>query len=63
MTAKEEMEKKGLKVGDKVLLKGAFDGCFAIIRGFTPKRVLIENIGRPTVEGPQPYAPKNIMPI
>ena len=61
MTAQEQMTAKGIAVGDYCWVYYQGCGCLGIVHGFTPKRVLVENLGR-NVDGAQPYAPANVQP-
>ena len=60
-TAQEQMTAKGISIGDYCWVYYQGCGCLGIVHGFTPKRVLVENLGR-NVDGAQPYAPANVQP-
>ena len=59
MTAQDQMTAKGIAIGDYCWVYYQGCGCLGIVHGFTPKRVLVENLGR-NVDGAQPYAPANV---
>ena len=60
MTAQEQMEVKGISIGDAVWVDYQGTVCTGLVFGFTPKRVLATHDGRWCGDVPQPYAPKNI---
>ena len=59
MNAQQQMEEKGIAIGDECWVNYQGVPCLGIVHGFTAKRVLVENLCR-NVDGPQPYAPSNV---
>jgi hypothetical protein len=60
MTAQEQIESKGIKLGDEVWVNYRGVVCTGKVFGFTPKRVLATHDGRWCGDVPQPYSPKNV---
>ena len=60
MNAQEQMQEKGIKVGDEVWVNYQGTVCTGIVHGFTAKRVLATNEGRWCGDVPQPYSPSNV---